>query len=375
MTDLQYGMDFRKPEYRREVFLRFYEFHLRWKLHPGAVYLLLPHIQKAYNLSQEESLWIAYINGVTQNIITTTLIYEQAPTIDIALKPEFETWFNLNWKKLSFDADRKWEKAKFIKHVANYKENLGGKTQVDFFFGLTATDNPTTNFNAVWKTVIENFSGFGRLATFSYLEYLKIIGLNISCPSLFLRDINGSQSHRNGLCKVLGRDDLDWHKSNPDFDGKYSEEVLAWLETEGALLLKQARDRFDLSSTVPLGDVNYFTLESTLCCFKSWFRKNRRYPNVYMDMFHDRIKWAENAWEGKKDFDFFWDARREHLPKYLRLEEWKKDPGLKPIKQNHFRETGQTVMMDQDWDCFKNDFNDTYYHETKKQGLEQFFED
>ena len=28
IKDLKVGMDFRKPEYRREVFLRFYEFHL-----------------------------------------------------------------------------------------------------------------------------------------------------------------------------------------------------------------------------------------------------------------------------------------------------------------------------------------------------------
>jgi hypothetical protein len=30
-TKLKYGMDFRKPKYRREVFLRFYEFHLKNK--------------------------------------------------------------------------------------------------------------------------------------------------------------------------------------------------------------------------------------------------------------------------------------------------------------------------------------------------------
>jgi hypothetical protein len=36
--------------------------------------------------------------------------------------------------------------------------------------------------------------------------------------------MKGSQSHRNGLAKVLGRDDLDWHDSNPTgFDGKYTQ--------------------------------------------------------------------------------------------------------------------------------------------------------
>jgi len=41
----------------------------------------------------------------------------------------------------------------------------------------------------------------------------------------------------------------------------------------------------------------------------------------------------------------------------LRLEDSPNDPGLKPPKQNHYRETGQVIMMN-DWPCFKNDFND-----------------
>lgn len=369
--NLEYGMDFRKVEYRREVFLRFYEFHLKYKSHPGAVYFMMPHIQKQFKMGMEESLWMAYVNGVTQNIITTMMILEQAPTIDAALFPDFEKWFNDNWKRLGWDADRKWEKAKFIKHVENYKNNLNGKSQTLFFYELTNSPDRQQNFNNVWDKVIKDFSGFGRLATFSYLEYLRIIGVPIDCPTLFLRDINGSQSHRNGLCKVLGRDDLDWHKSNPDFDGKYSDDILSWLEVEGEKLIHEAQDRFKDKPFI--NEVNYLTLESTLCCYKSWHRKNRRYPNVYMDMFHDRIKSAEAKWEGNKDFSFFWEARKQFLPEHLRLECNPLDPGLKPEKQNHYRDTGQPIMMDLEWDCFKNDFNDQYYHK-KAFGLENFLE-
>jgi hypothetical protein len=32
------------------------------------------------------------------------------------------------------------------------------------------------------------------------------------------------------------------------------------------------------------------------CTYKSWHRPNRRYPGVYLDMFHDRIKNAETTW-------------------------------------------------------------------------------
>ena len=52
------------------------------------------------------------------------------------------------------------------------------------------------------------------------------------------------------------------------------------------------------------------------------------------------------------------EARRACLPAHLRLEDNPADVGLRPEKQNHFRLTGQVVMMDRDWECFRNDYND-----------------
>lgn len=101
-------------------------------------------------------------------------------------------------------------------------------------------------------------------------------------------------------------------------------------------------------------DVSYFTLESTLCCYKSWSRPNRRYPNVYNDMMYNRIKKGEHFWE--RTFDMFWEARKECLPEFLRLEDNKGDYGLKPEKQNHYLNTGEVIMMDLDWPCFQNGY-------------------
>jgi hypothetical protein len=169
---------------------------------------------------------------------------------------------------------------------------------------------------------------------------------------LFLDDISGSKSHRNGLCKVLGRDDLDWYdvkdSPNAQFPG-YSSHVLEWLEREGQILLSEAKAR------IPHHDVSYFTLESTLCCYKSWHRPNRRYPNVYMDMFYNRIKYAEQEWGNK--FEMFWKMREECLPEHLRLECNPGDVGLVKEKQNHYLTTGEVIMMEKEWECFKNEYN------------------
>ena len=72
-------------------------------------------------------------------------------------------------------------------------------------------------------------------------------------------------------------------------------------------------------------------------------------------MFYERIKYAEKKWN--KKFTIFWEARKKYLPKHLRREDNKSDFGVHKIKQNHYRTTGQVIMMNE-WDCFENDYND-----------------
>jgi hypothetical protein len=346
VKELRFGMDFREPKYRREVFLRFYEFHLKYKAHAGAVYYVFPFLFEKYQMTTEQKLWFAYINGCTQNVISTFMIWEQIPNLNEIDLPKFSKWFRTNYDKLGWDTDRRYVKNVFEDCIQSYIEILGGKTQEEYFNVDPAPEDKYLNFNMLWDKVINNFPTFGRLATFSYLEYLKIVGLNIDCTSLFLDDISGSKSHRNGLCKVLGRDDLDWYKTEVIYD----EQTINWLGLEGALLLEEAKQRF------PHEDISYFTLETTLCCYKSWHRPNRRYPNVYNDMFYDRIKYAESKW--RKKLPVFWEARKKYLPKQLRLEDNPADLGVHKSKQNHYRLTGQVIMMDKDWGCFENDYND-----------------
>ena len=85
--DLKIGMDFREPKYRREVFMRFYDFHLKYKAHPGAVYYAIPLLFKRLKLNKEEKLWLLFLNGCTQNIVTTYLLFKEFPSIEDA-KPQ-----------------------------------------------------------------------------------------------------------------------------------------------------------------------------------------------------------------------------------------------------------------------------------------------
>jgi len=363
IKELKPGLDFRKPEYRREVFFNFYEFHLKYKSHPGGVYYLFPYLAKKYNFDTEQKLWFAYINGCTQNPLTTWVLFNQFPDFKNITFDKLEKWHRKYWKYLDYDIDRRYQKGHFVEMAMNYKEIVGDKTQEEFFMELCNTDNVFKNFDNVWDKIINKFFMYGRLSTFSYTEYLKIMGLPIECSNLFIFDKSGSKSHRNGLCIVNGRDDLDWRKDNEFIQKElkgHNKDIMKWIEFEGEQLLNEAKERFKGRDFYE--DVNYFTLESTLCCYKSWHRKNRRYPGVYNDMMYDRIKKAESiGWDkilgNNINFNDFWDARKEYLPKYMRMEDNPDDPGLDKVKQNWYRNTGQVIIMDNEFDHFKNDFN------------------
>jgi hypothetical protein len=352
VQELKRGMDFRLPIYRREVFLRFYEYHLKYRSHPGGVYFAFPWLANHMKMTNEDKLWIAFINGCSQNIVTSYIIFKRFPSLHDLNVEELDAWWNENHHKFKagsgWDTDRKYfkiGKTGFPQCVESYKKAVDKYgSQKAMYDEVCNTDDKYQNFRNAWSFVRDNFLSFGRLSAFSYLEYLRIQGLKLDCDNLFLEDISGSRSHRNGLCKVLGRDDLDWWKN----DVKYSPQMIDWLKQEGELLLKE-------SARIDHPDVSYFTLESTLCCYKSWHRPDRRYPNVYMDMFYNRIKYAESEWGNQ--FRLFWDMRKECLPEHLRLEDNPYDPGLSKNKQNHYRLTGEVIMMNREWSCFENQFD------------------
>jgi hypothetical protein len=369
VSALEAGMDFRLPQYRREAFQRFYAFTLRHRIHPGCVYFALPALAASEHMDAEQYMWLCFLNGNTQNPVTSWLIMREFPTLQSTDHSLLGLWLSENWKRLDFDTDRRYWKTQLPECVARYQACVGDQPQLAYFHNVIRTFSdgalPTEYraFTAVWQTVRDKFYGFGRLSAWSYIEYLRIAGLLTQPGDIMLDDRDGSRSHRNGLCKVLGRDDLDWHASNPAFNGKYTPEEVAWLGREAQLLLDEARQRAAWSDY--LGDVNFFTLESALCTYKSCYRPNRRYPGVYADMMHDRIRRAEAKWRGT-DFGVFWLMRSRSLPPYLLLERNPRDGGVCPVKQNLFRETGQYPMMDVDDAVFANEYSDVFLEKTEK---------
>jgi len=344
-VELTRGMDFRLRQYRREVFQRFYTFHLRYRTHPGCVYFLLPALAEARGWDGEQRAWAAWINGNTQNPVTTWLLMRAGDRP--ARADQMLAYWREHYRSLDWDTDRRYHKARFADATAAYLDATRGG-QVRYWSAAGRG-----GWGGMWRAATA-LATMGRLSAWSYLEYVRLL-VDPTLPdadTLLLADRAGSRSHRNGLCRVLGLDELDWHDSNPRFDGHYPPEVVRHLEAEAGRLVTEAARRNPGEA-----HVGYLTLESALCTYKSWHRPRRRYPNVYADMLHDRLHRAERAWPGV-DFGVFWHARRDTLPTHLRLENCPTDPGCVPEKQDHYRLTGEVIMMQRDWPCFANSLND-----------------
>jgi len=314
--------DWRLPENKRKAFLAFYRFPLEHRSHPGCVYALLPAIAEAFDMDDDQKAWLVWLNGNTQNVVTSLLLLEAAPhphQWQLAVD-----YWNENFKKLEWDTDRRHQKSKFGEATEAWWDIYGPLASHRWFeVGMMGWD-------ATWDYAFGQ-PYLGRLSAWSMIEYARILFGDIvpDSDTWMLEDKSGSKSHRNGIAVVEGWVGATyWDEGVPDMLG----------------IVDRLNDFADqLLAEVDHPDAGRLSMESALCTFKSWHKPNRRYPNVYSDMMYNRIKKAEARFG--RTFDLLWDARRAHLPPHLRLEDTPTDPGLCPTKQNWFLETGEVILI------------------------------
>ena len=323
--------DYRLKENRLEYFTALYKMNLEHGVMPGLVYLYMPKLAEHYSWDTEQKLWFATLNGFTQNPITSLRLFEQLPECPPAgaALSRFDTWFNDNWETLNFDDDRRKNKRNTVAGIKSYAQLVAdhGGTQALLW-------RPEQSYAEAWGKA-NSVHSFGRLSTFSYLEYLRIMGFGAQCTDLMFEDFDGSRSHRNGALFLQGADALVYDKrSGNEFNGKYDnfKPMCNWLLDESNKFLRGFNAEYP---DVP--DAGYFTLESQYCQFKNGFFK-RRYPGVYADMANDRIKWYEERgfYEYTAPFKVI---RQDFLPEWLR-EECDPKPLERAKKASLFADTG-----------------------------------
>jgi hypothetical protein len=303
-------MDYRLKPNRRAYFDTLYAATLRHSVMPGCVYCYFPALAERLGWDDDQKLWFAFLNGLTQNPITSLAMMEEWPLENLGhgyFMDDARDWFNENWARLQFDVDRQKNKRLTLDAVDSYHKmyrEAGG--QVPLLTG---------SFPELWER-LGRVASFGRLSTFSYLEFCWIYGHGAECDDLMFGDLHGSRSHRNGMLLLLGRDDL-------VLDKRAGNGVTGYKDLPGiARNLAEYADAYlhDFKLDHPdVPNVGYFTLESQACQFKNSFY-SRRYMGVYADMAMERIEWAEAAWGSRRHTQVFRDIREECLPAWLRVE-------------------------------------------------------
>jgi hypothetical protein len=323
--------DYRLKENRLEYFTALYKMNLDYGVMPGLVYLYMPKLAEHFGWDDEQKLWFATLNGFTQNPITSLRIFQQLPECP---QPQdsldkFDTWFNDNWETLNFDSDRLKNKRNTIAGIKSYAQLVSEHGGYQ-----TLLWSPEQSYVDVWAKA-RSVHSFGRLSSFSYLEYVRIMGWGVQCCDLMFEDFDGSRSHRNGALFLQGADMLVFDKrADNKFDGNYEnfKPMCDWLLSESNRFL-----RGFVSSHPDTSNVGYFTLESQYCQFKNGFFK-RRFPGVYSDMAWDRIKWYDER--GLSELtEPFKAIRATHLPDWLR-EECEPKVTARAKKASQFAETG-----------------------------------
>ena len=234
---------------------------------------------------------------------------------------------NSEWDTLQFDTDRRYQKKDTVDAIKKYAHLVAEhKTQAAML--------SNKSYSELWALVRDNYLSFGRLSSFSYLEYVHLNGFGADCDDLLFEDKTGSRSHRNGMLFLLGQDHLVWDKRQPgSHDGSYPDfkKMCNWLTAQAALFLKEF-----YTTRYPHQHVSQFTLESNLCTFKNHFF-GHRYPGIYADMAWDRIVWAEER--GQAAHTEVFKEIRTALPDFLRAE---CEPAATSIKQKAalFPQTG-----------------------------------
>lgn len=298
-------MDFRLKENRREAFIRWYVWSLQYKDCDPAVWLT-KYLNKRYEHNDEERIWLCWLYGNTYQMPTTWVMKNEFPDYELATVDRMQIWNVVNYKRLRYQTDTKWNKGHLPAMFESYQNFIGDKSQREVLESYYV-GQPESNFDSLWNILQSRLYKFGRYSTWFYLQHLRhTAGIAVVPTSLMLNDYSGSRSHRNGLLYAIGEDSL--------CDNRLSSKEYSRLECIAKEILLECRYRFP-----GLADqLDFFTMETCLCSFKKIFREKKgRYLGYYLDRQSEEILQAEqDGWYGI-DWDVLWQARNETLDERL----------------------------------------------------------
>ena len=294
-------MDYRLQQNRREAFIRWYAWSLKYDDCDPAVWAT-NYLNNRFEHNDEQKLWLCWLYGNTYHLPTAWVLMNEFPDFELATVDRITKWNDENYKRLRYQTDTKWNKGNLPAMFASYQKFIGERTQRECLESYYVGDKKK-NFDSLWNTLKGNLHKFGRYSTWFYLQHLKhTADVDVEPTSLMLNDHDGSRSHRNGLHFALGQDS--------DYDRKLTAAEYANLESVGNDIIQEMKDRFPELSK----QIDFFTMETCLCSFKKIFRERHgRYLGYYLDRQAEEIMQVEkDGWYGI-DWDVLWQSRNETI--------------------------------------------------------------
>lgn len=323
-------MDYRKKDIdvRIEYFIKYYYWSLKFYDCDSSLFLM-NYINSRLELNIEQRLWFSWIYANTYNLATSLVIWNEFPDFENVDLNRLRSWNNVNYKRLRYQVDQKWQKGHLPEMFKSYKENVDGR-QIDFFNNILSEDEHE-NFEILYKYVVKHFFKFGRYSAWFYLQTLKeTCDLKLEPKDLLLSN-NNTHAQRDGLCYAIAMDEwvgdksLYKDKEKINFLNEMAENILEIAKSEH----KDVRP-------------DYFNFETTLCAFKKTFREKRgRYLGYYLDRQYEDIKQVENdGWDGI-DWDLLWVGRQEMLDQRTL-----KNTGVSKEDMKYFLQTGKIKYIE-----------------------------
>src|SRR3546814_2785021 len=113
---------------------------------PGCVYHLLPGLAEHYGLDEDGRAWLAWLNGNTQNPVTSILLLE-ASGGSIAGWEKAVAFWNEHFRALEWDTDRRHQKYKFGEATSGFA-SLVGTAPADAWLGDAEGDRKSTRLHS-----------------------------------------------------------------------------------------------------------------------------------------------------------------------------------------------------------------------------------
>lgn len=303
-------MDFRLPENRRELLIRY----SAWQYLNHDVDTAIPLTDYIFNRLEyniNQRFWFVFLYAYSYNVATALALWNEMPDIECVDIDRIERLVNNNFSNIAVESDVKWNKGKLARMTKCFLATLSGRTPEEYFNDVCCSNNPYENYRILWDTVIDDFHGFGRYVTWFFLQSLyRNCHLNILPDDMKYGYDN--QSSTDGLCYIMNKPD--WASRLYINDGtkkikqsvKYDKDIISEMNNFTDSVIEEINSRYNI-------DITYFEFETILCSIKKlWRRRDGRYLGYYLDRLMKNVNQAEKAWPGV-DYNIVRDWAKESL--------------------------------------------------------------